>query len=152
MQIFNKVTGLHGLSVLAALTFFMGVPTAMAQEGARYKLETAADGYLKLDTFSGSMTYCSQQNSEFTCKVIEGTEAPDQDELRLLKDKVDALSKRLDALEQQNRTSKNSTLPTEEEFEQTMGMMERFMKRFMGIAKSFDDPETTPAQPAPDRT
>lgn len=152
MQVRNKTAGMCCLSVVTALSFFVLMPPATAQEGLRYKLESTSDGYVKLDTFNGSMTYCMQRDGEFTCKIIDGTQSTDEDEVSVLKQRIDALTKRIDALEQQKAPLKSSTLPSEEEFEQTMGMMERFMKRFMGMVKSFDEPEPAAPSAAPSRT
>ena len=48
---------------------------------------------------------------------------------------------------------RSEELPSEEEFEQTLGYMERFFRRFMGIVEEFDREEKT-TQPVPpaDRT
>ncbi|RIU50907.1 hypothetical protein, partial [Klebsiella pneumoniae] len=49
--------------------------------------------------------------------------------------------------------SKASALPSEQEFEQSMSYMERFMRRFMDLAKSFESGEEKPAPPTiPGRT
>ncbi len=54
--------------------------------------------------------------------------------MKKLEDKVSALEGK--------GGSTASGLPTEQEFEQSMSYMERFMRRFMDIAKSFDsEPE-----------
>jgi hypothetical protein len=41
-----------------------------------------------------------------------------------------------------------SKLPSDAEFEQSLGYMERFMRRFMDVAKSFDSEPEKPANGA----
>jgi hypothetical protein len=66
-------------------------------------------------------------------------------ELDLLGDRVTALEKRLDAQPSQN------ALPGEAEIEQSLSIMERFMRRFMEIIEEFTT-ERDNAEPAPQRT
>ena len=71
---------------------------------------------------------------------------------------IDRLSRRVEALEKRIaglETGKpQNALPTDEEFERTMGFMERFFRRFMGMMQDFQH-EQKPGQPStttPDRT
>lgn len=152
MQLRRKITGLSSLSLVLAFTASAISLPVFAQDSARFKLETTPDGYVRLDTFSGAMTYCTQRDGEFTCNIIDNAPSAAADEINKLNQQIEVLTKRVEVLEQQKKISEKSALPSEEEFEQTMGMMERFLKRFFGIVKSFDEPEPTDTPSAPNRT
>jgi len=66
-------------------------------------------------------------------------------ELDLLGERVTALEKRLDA------QPASKALPGEAEIEQSLSIMERFMRRFMEIIQDFTT-ERDNAEPAPQRT
>ncbi len=122
---------------------------AVAQE-SRYQLERTADGYVRLDTETGTMSLCREQGDQLICQMAtEDREA--------LEDRIDALSDRIAALETRTGATtdgQRSDLPSDEELERSMGIMETFMRRFFAIVEDLnrDFNEETPAEPAPDRT
>jgi type II secretory pathway component PulJ len=61
-----------------------------------------------------------------------------------LEARITALEARIAELE--TRAPETSGLPSDAEFERTLGFMETFMRRFIGIAREFE------ADKAPDRT
>ncbi len=149
----SRKTGL--VRKLAAVTLLGGVflaTGALAQENGRYRLEGTETGYVRLDTRTGAISVCTEQQGQFVCKMAtedrqayENDIADLQDRVRKLEEQVAAISKPAD--------SKASGLPSEQEFEQSMSYMERFMRRFMDIAKSFESEEEKPAPgSAPGRT
>ena len=149
---------------------------ASSQQEQRYQLERTEDGYVRLDTQTGEMSRCQENGTELTCRPASeasersrdqrrnGAETRDQIELELetpddtaaadeidrLRDTVEALEQRIEALE---AAKPIDVLPTEQEFERTMDYAERFLRRFMGVAKELDDkkPDSS-AEPAPNRT
>ena len=108
---------------LAILPVAVALAAAPASAGAepkseqRFEIVAVADGVVRLDTATGTMTHCREQGDGFSCKVI-GAEAS-------------AITR--PALPQAE--GKNSKL---EDFDQALGMMERAMKRFMAIAGDKD--------------
>lgn len=62
-----------------------------------------------------------------------------------LEARIAALEARISDLEKAPAPAA-SGLPTDEEFERTLGFMERFMRRFIGVAKELEGEKT------PDRT
>jgi hypothetical protein len=64
---------------------------ASAQE-SRYQLERTAEGYVRLDTATGTMSLCREEGDQLICQMAtEDREA--------LEDRIDALADRIAALE-----------------------------------------------------
>ena len=113
---------------------------ALAAEPDRYRLEKSPDGYVRMDTRTGRMWLCREDGADLSCSaaVEAGTDASDT-KLADLEARIAALEARLDA------QSSGGELPSEEEFERSLSLMERFMHRFMGIVRDLED-ETPPSR------
>jgi hypothetical protein len=113
---------------------------ALAQDAAtinRFRLEKTEGGFVRLDQQTGAITFCREQNGELTCRMAADERAAYEREL-------DVLAKRVDALEA--RTVKGTQmqgLPSDAEVEQSLSIIERFMRRFMGIAREFQGQDHT---------
>lgn len=139
------------LPIIAAAAVAMFAAPAMAQDAERYQLERTDDGYVRLDTVTGKMSICQERGGRLVCNVAaEEREAYDR-EFDSLQDRIEALEDRIAALETSGAADR---LPSDEEFEQTMGYMEKFFRRFMGIVKDLDKDSGGPNEPRPeaDRT
>lgn len=136
-------------SVLLVPFLLAALPAvAIAQDGERYRLERTENGFVRMDTQTGRMSFCTDGSGELVCRDAGGEGRSEQDRIEALAERVEALERRLAALEGGGTNS----LPSEEEFEQTMSFMERFLRRFMGIVKDLES-ETAPGEePVPDRT
>jgi hypothetical protein len=127
------------MAVAGGAAMFGQLP-ANAQE-ERFRLERTDDGYVRMDTRTGEMSLCREQDGRLTCTPTSDTaEGPS------LQDRLNDLEKRVEKLEAEARPG--AGLPSEEEFDQTLGMMERFFQRFIGIVKDLDAEKETP-DPAP---
>lgn len=135
----------------AAAALFMAGPASSADEAGRYRLERTDGGFVRMDTLTGQMSFCTQQAGGLDCKAAVDERPAAAAEIDRLSRRVEALEKRIAGLE----TGKpQNALPTDEEFERTMGFMERFFRRFMGMMQDFQH-EQKPGQPStttPDRT
>lgn len=126
------------------------LPGAASAQESRYQLERTEDGYVRLDTQTGTMSLCREQGEQLICQMAtEDREA--------LEDRIDALADRIAALEGRSDPSpegQTSDLPSDEELERSMGIMETFMRRFFSIVEDLnrDFNDETPTEPAPDRT
>lgn len=107
-----------------------------AADDGRYQLETSKDGFVRLDTETGEMSICTKQGSQLVCRVAAEERAAFQEEIDRLDGTIEALEKRLAVLESVSRPG--NELPSDEEFERTLGFMEKFMRRFMDIIEDFD--------------
>ncbi|MND45055.1 hypothetical protein D3C80_359060 [compost metagenome] len=125
-------------SLTGALLFSTG---AEAQQ--RFQLERTDQGIVRLDTETGAITTCGQENNELTCRM-----APD--ERAAYEKELDLLEKRVTALEERFSQTPPGRLPSDAEVDRSLSIMERFMRTFMGIVREFTG-EPNPA-PQPDRT
>ena len=108
---------------------------ASAQDGERFWVEKSQDGYVRMDRQTGEMSICDQQDGRLVCRLAADDRRALQDEVARLQDEIATIEERLAALENRPR---EDGLPSEDEFEKTMGYMERFFRRFMGIVKEFE--------------
>lgn len=125
--------------------------SVMAQDVGRYRLEATETGYVRLDTQTGTISVCNDKSGQLVCKMAADDRRAYEDDLDTLQNRVTKLEEKLNGLEKATSASASS-LPSEEEFEKTMSYMERFMRRFMGIAKSFDSEPGGAEQSVPGRT
>jgi hypothetical protein len=137
---------------LVSLVLALVPLSAHAQDGDRYRLERTESGFVRMDTQTGRMSFCTESAGELICRTAaEGAMSADGDQFEALERRIDALERRIAILEGNPPSNGTSALPSEEEFEQTMSFMERFLRRFMGIVKDLEG-ETQQEEPAPDRT
>lgn len=141
---------LVSLTAAAAFAAFACIP-ASAQDAERYTLEKTPDGYVRMDRRSGEMSICRETTGQLVCKLAADERSALQDEIERLQSELDALDKRVTSLEAAPRTALEGELPDEQTFDQALGLMERFFRRFMGIVKDlerdFNDPEPEPGTP-----
>lgn len=140
------------VAVFAATAMSLAGAQVFAQDGAdRFTLEKTEKGYVRMDRRTGEMSLCEERSGQLVCKLAADERAAFQDETERLEAALEALEERVAKLESGLSAQLDRALPTEEEFEKTMGYMERFLRRFMGIAKDLenetDEPKTPPADP-----
>jgi flagellar motility protein MotE (MotC chaperone) len=116
----------------------------MAEEAGRYTLEKSATGYVRMDTQTGEMSVCEERGGQLVCKLAADERAAFQDELDRLQSKVTGLEERLAAVENNPVLNPQNLLPSEEEFQRSLGYMERFFRRFLDIVKDMDKESGTP--------
>lgn len=126
----------------------IGTTPSYAQDVERYRLERTDDGYVRTDTVTGSTSLCRERGGQLVCRMaVEERDAYDEG-IAALQERVTALEDRIAALEGGRPAA---GLPDEEEFEQTLGYMERFFRRFMGIVKDLER-DFDSGEPQADRT
>ncbi|MBX9464043.1 MAG: hypothetical protein KL840_13980 [Aquamicrobium sp.] len=140
----------HGTMLAAAALTVLSVAPSAAQDVERYRLERTDDGYVRLDTTTGRTTLCQERSGQLICKMAVEERSAFEGQIDDLEARVEALEDRLATLEAGGRPEE---LPSEEEFEQTLGYMERFFRRFMGLVDEFErEDKTTQPEPPADRT
>lgn len=132
------------LAPIIVLSGLCGV--ASAQESDRYALEQTADGYVRLDKQTGQMSICTESEGQLTCKHAADDRDAYASEVDRLRTQVTQLEQRVAALEQ---TPKSQALPSDEEIDRTMSVMQRFMRSFFGMVKEFDNDMKDEDQSAP---
>ena len=143
----RKTWIVRNLAAVALLGSALAPASAFAQENGRFRLEDTETGYVRLDTRTGAISTCSEQQGQLICKMATEDREAYENDIASLQDRVKKLEDKVSALEGKGGSSA-SGLPSEQEFEQSMSYMERFMRRFMNIAKSFDSEPESPANKA----
>lgn len=145
---------IRSLAAVALVAPVLAASGAVAQETGRYRLEQTETGYVRLDTKTGAISVCTEQSQgQMICKMATEDREAYENDLADLQDRVKVLEDRLAAIDQKGSGNKASGLPSEQEFERSMSYMERFMRRFMDIAKSFDsEPDKPSNQAMPDKS
>jgi len=136
---------IHAIAVASMLGFSFVASSAYAQENGRYRLEGTETGYVRLDTRTGALSVCNEQQGQLICKMATEDREAYENDISDLQDRVKKLEDRLAAIQSGAASATPSKLPSEAEFEQSLGYMERFMRRFMDVAKSFDSEPEKPA-------
>lgn len=140
------------LLTCAALATAFAFPS-LAQDVERYRLERTEDGYVRLDTQTGAMALCQERGGQLVCRLAADERTVYEDQLDVMHARIEALEERVAALEA--APAPGAGLPSEDEFEQTMGYMERFFRRFMDIVtdlnREFGSGQED-SEPEPDRT
>lgn len=96
-----------------------------ATDAARFQLERTDKGFIRLDKQTGDVSFCREEATGLTCRLAA-------DERKAFEQELDALDSRVTKLEQQ-KPEKSARLPSEEEVEKSLSIMERFFQRFMDI-------------------
>ena len=122
---------------LFALLLPLGVHAAET-DALRFQLERSGDHFVRLDKQTGAMSLCEEKDGALVCRMAADERAAYEQEL-------DRLSARVTALE--NKSIVNKALPSDEEINRSIGIMERWMRSFMGIVKEFRSEEERNALP-----
>ena len=119
--------------------------SAHAQENGRYRIEGTETGYVRLDTRTGALSVCVDQQGQLICKMATEDREAYENDISDLQDRVKKLEDKFAAIDAGTASASPSKLPSEAEFEQSLGYMERFMRRFIDVTKSFDSEPEKPA-------
>jgi len=124
------------------------VPGAFAQEPApgRYAMQKTENGLARLDTQTGEVSLCRETQGDIVCRMAADERTAFELELDLLTKRVETLEKAVE----EGQASVKPRLPTKEEIDQTMGIMERMMRSFMGIVKDLEGEERSPSDTVPE--
>lgn len=123
------------LPLIVAATFLAG--SAHAEGEGRYRMDKTEGGFVRLDTMTGEVSLCREQDGQIVCRMAA-------DERAAFEKELDLLTKRVEVLEKGGATALSDAkpaLPTDEEIDRTMSIMEKMMQRFMGIVKNLEDGE-----------
>ena len=112
---------------------------------SHFQMHAMGDGIVRLDTVTGQMTYCrnaGQGGETPHCVPMDTSGAIAPQESQRLQARIDELQKKIDSM------STNGALPSDAEVDRSLSIMEKFMRRFMGLAKEFGgDSSSGGAQP-----
>ena len=136
------------LMPVLALGGVLAAIAAFAQEPApgRYAMQKTDTGIARLDTQTGEVSLCQEKDGDLVCRMAA-------DERTAFELELDLLAKRIEILEKavgEGQTALKPRLPTKEEIDQTMSIMERMMRSFMGIVKDLEGEEKSPSETVPE--
>ena len=128
---------LHHILIPAALCSLVAA-SAYSEETDHYRLEKSADGYVRMDTRTGAMSICEERSGQLVCKMAADERAAYQDEIDRLDNSVKALDARVAKLENSLSARLESQLPSQEDFNKSLGYMQQFFRTFKDIVKDMD--------------
>lgn len=129
--------------ILSLSVLIFSASAGFSEDLARYSLEKTDNGYVRMDKTTGEMSICKELGDQLICRVAADDRLAIEDEMALIEKRLAEVENKLVSLEKSDLTS-NQAMPTDEEFEKTMGYMEKFFRRFMGVVKDLNDEENGP--------
>lgn len=105
---------------------------------ARFALEKTDGGFVRLDRKTGALTLCQEKDGTLTCRMAADERAAYEEDLARLEKRVEALEK---SIATGRPVAKGEPLPSDEEVERSIGIMERFMRSFFGLVEEFKQQE-----------
>lgn len=123
---------------------------AGAAETERYELEQSGDAWIRMDKQTGEMSRCEERGGQLVCRLAADERAAFEADMDRLNERVAGLEARIATLENSLSQRLERSLPTEEEFEKSLGYMERFLRGFMDIVRDMEEGKPAPAPEQPD--
>lgn len=110
------------------------IPAPGFSEGAvpgRYQLKEMDGGVVRLDTATGDLAFCKDKDGTPDCAALKDVSS---------KEEIDALKARITRLESQMADLKPgpAKLPSDEEVDRSLSIMQKFMRSFFGMVEEFD--------------
>lgn len=120
----------------AALLIPLGAVAQEATSPGRFHLERMEGGVVRLDTQTGAMSLCHEKEGNLVCRMAA-------DERAAYEQQLDRLEKRVEALEARSGSgsglvSPGKDMPSDEDVERSIGIMERFMRSFFNLIQEFE--------------
>ena len=99
-------------------------------------------GFLRLDTQTGAVSLCSRSDGRWVCEAVADDTSSLRDEVARLSRENEALRRRLAELEGRKSGRPGLALPSEQEVDKALSLMERFLRKFRDMAKRLsEDPQ-----------
>ncbi|WP_283195471.1 hypothetical protein [Rhizobium sp. AN80A] len=129
---------MKNITLSLALVLIPLAVSAAEPDSSRFQLERSGDRFVRLDRQTGAMSLCEQKDGALVCRMAADERAAYEGELDRLADRVTAL---------ENKSIVNKALPSDAEIDRSIGIMERWMRSFMGIVKEFQSEDQGNALP-----
>lgn len=151
------------LTAVAAALAFVGGGAIAAEPGqpstenaARYSLSPVEGGFLRLDTTTGAVSFCSGTGPQWTCSAVADTSKASSDQLTALQSEAAKLREENRALREAltaqppvpnlpgpgvagEPPAPKQTLPTEEDVDKAFDYVEGMFKKFRDRLKRLED-------------
>ena len=118
------------LTCISIMTLVLACTSAMAQtsDTARRRIYPTQDGFLEVDARSGAITECKRSPGGYQCTPVSDGDP-------LLKEDSAPRAQAPTPPPPPPSARPPQVLPTEEEIDRALEVMERFLRRFMGIVR-----------------
>jgi hypothetical protein len=128
------------LSATVLLTGLLAFGPATAQDRTDYRRIPTEEGFLEVETPTGAVRECRRTGDGYRC----ATTTPDklQSEVERLTRENDELRRRLGPARDGSRSQTHRGLPLDEDVDRALGVMERFLRRFINILRE-EKPDRT---------
>ncbi|MDQ0455274.1 hypothetical protein [Rhizobium paknamense] len=125
----TRQNGVRFLALSLLLAAF--APQAGAEDDGkgRFRMLEKGDSVIRLDTETGAMSICQEKDGELLCRL-------GADERQAYQEDMERLEKRVEALEKKAAVS-GGGVPSDEEVDRSLSIMERMMRRFFGLIEEF---------------
>ncbi len=129
---------------LTLLFMILALAPAAAQESdGRYRMTPTPDGFLELDSRTGTVSECKRGPDGYRCTLVPDGRSALQAEIDRLAKENAALREKLAKAEAPTpekpgngvRPGERNAAPSEAEIDRALGIMERFLRRFMRILR-----------------
>ncbi len=132
------------ISMVAFVLAAVAPVQALAQEPApgRYSMEKTDAGIIRLDTQTGEVSVCKETAGQVSCLMAADERAAYELELDLLTKRVESLEKAMES----GALASRPALPSNDEIDQVLGIMERMMQKFYGIVKNLEGKDAKPPE------
>jgi len=129
--------------LLAPLPALAQSTASPGTDGGRFVLEKAGDGFIRLDRETGAVSRCREKGGNWACESLADDRSDDRATLKAEIDRLerqnDELRRRIAALEKRPGDSSSGPrleLPSQEDMDRFMALIESWMRRFADFARS----------------
>ena len=119
-------------AILVTFLVAFAATAAHAQDTERFRLDRTDGGFARIDTTTGEVSTCTERGGQLVCRMAA-------DERSALEARLDELEDRIALLEADGIGG--GGLPNDAEIDRAIGLMERFMRGFVGIVRDLEEPE-----------
>jgi hypothetical protein len=129
----------HGAALAAVFVLVAGASHAQDAEpprgtaGQRFSFQPVEDGIMRLDRETGQVSHCRRAGADYICRSVADDRAALEDEIVRLRRENEQL--RLGQTPAPRPPHGRGGVPSDEEFDRTLSLMERFMRRMLGIVR-----------------
>lgn len=122
--------------IMTSLAAVFAAPSLAADNPpGRYSLLSVDGGFVRLDTTTGDMVSCTNLGGTFSCSPLAVTRTETKEQAPASEtERIAKLEQRLDMLEE-----RSLTVPDSEDLDKALSAMEKFMRRFMDMAREEQD-------------
>ncbi len=105
-------------------------PTLPADPQHRYSFRPVEDGIMRLDATTGAVSICTRDRGDYLCRAVpDDRRAMDDEIARLTQENADLRGRAGPGRLGQLRDGAKTLLPSEQEVDQALGLLERTIRR-----------------------